>query len=101
VQAFLTEKPEFIAIEFEMNYFASEELIPESGILTEANLVVRGSCSCNIATYEIVDVQFDSIIMLSKEGENIYGNTFLRAESIIVGRRTISYRLKEPLDLID
>ena len=100
VLAFLTEKPEVIAIEFEIYYSASEVLIPESGGVTEATLIVKGSCGCNITTYKVSDVQFDNINMMSKEGESIasYGNIFLYVDSAHSGRRTIPYRLKEPLE---
>jgi len=99
VLAFLTEKPEVIAIEFEINYSASEVLIPESDFITDATLVVKGNCGYNITTYEISDVQFDKINMVSKEGETIpsYGNIFLHVDAFHSGRRTIPYRLKEPL----
>lgn len=100
VLAFLTEKPEVIAIEFEIYYSASEVLIPQSGSVTEATLIVKGSCGCNITTYEVSGVQFDNINMMSKEGESIasYGNIFLYVDSAYSGRRTIPYRLKEPLE---
>lgn len=100
VLTFLTEKPGLIAIEFEINYIALEVLILESGVLTEAILVVIGSCGCNLVDYEISDVQFDSIMMLSKEGLSIpsYGITYLRCESLALGRKTIPYRFKEPLN---
>jgi len=99
VQAFLTEKPEFIAIEFEISYSTSEVLIPDSGVITEATLFVKGNCGYNITNYEVTDVQFDRIYMLSKDGENIpsYDNVFLRGSFTHSGRRVIPYRLKEPL----
>lgn len=99
VDAFLTEKPELIAIEFEINYLATEILIPESGVVTDATLVIKGNCGGDIKTYEVSDVQFDNIKMVSKEGENIpsYEVIFLRG-NISLGRRAIPYRLKAPID---
>ena len=99
INAFLTEQPEFVAIEFKLHYLATDVLIPESENLTDAILVVEGNCGTNIKTYEILDVEIDEIKMLSGNGERIptYGMGFARCNSLFLGRQTIPYRLKVSL----
>ncbi len=100
IQVFLTEKPDVVAIEFEINYMTHEVVIPESEIVVEASLVVKGDCGYNIVAQEISDVKFDNIKMVTKEGESIpsYGNIFLAIGTAYQGRRTIPYSLREPLE---
>jgi flagellar biosynthesis chaperone FliJ len=99
VQAFLTENHELIALEFEINYSVSEVLIHESGVVTEATLIVKGNCGYKIANDDVSDIEFDNINMVSKEGERIpsYGLHVLRAGINTCGRTTIPYRLKTEL----
>ena len=100
MQAFLTEQPEIVAIEFEISYSTSGVVKPETEVIIEADLVVKGNCECNITSYQVTDIEFQNISMVTKEGVSVppYGNIFLKVGSAYLGRNTIPYRLKEPLD---
>jgi len=100
MQAFLTEQPDIVAIEFEISFSTSDVLIPETKDIVEADLVVKGNCECNITSYQVTDIEFQNINMVTKDGVGVplYGNIFLKVGSIYQGRKTIPYKLKELLN---
>lgn len=100
MKAFLTEQPKIVAIEFEITYFASGVVMPETGGIIEAYLVVKGSCECNTTLYQVTDIDLESISMVAKDGGSVlpYGSISQRVGCIYEGRRTIPHRLREPLD---
>lgn len=100
ISAFLTEKSNIIAIEFQLSYSTQGVKLPELGEQIEAIEIVKGDCTYELQEKRVSDIQFDNIFLEDKSGERIpgYGQHFLRAAGAILGRRTIPYTLRERLE---
>lgn len=99
VLAFLTEKPMQVAVEFVIKYSASEVFNPDSGETIDAILIIEGNCGFDISTNVVSDVQIDLINMITKGGVNIpsYGNIIIRPGNATIGRSTVPYQIKKPI----
>jgi len=100
ISAFLTEKSNIIAIEFEISYRTQGVRLPGSEEIVEAVEVVKGDCTYEILEKHVLDVQLGNIILEDIFGERIpaFGEVFLRVNNVILGRKTIPYTLRERLE---
>jgi hypothetical protein len=100
IAAFLTEKTNIIAIDFELHYNTKGVRLPESKALIEAIEVVKGDGLFDISQKIFSEVQFNNIFLIDMSGDRIpvFGEGFLRIDGIVLGRKTIPYRLREPID---
>lgn len=96
---YLTEKPQLLAVDFELTYTvhglkASGEQPPISGLQK-----VKGNGGYDIREDSIEDVAIERIETWSLDGESLpgFGLVVIRGESAVIGRRTIPYKLKEPV----
>jgi hypothetical protein len=99
VDVFLTEQPDIAAVDFELSYLVSDVAIPDTEDVVEADLIVKGSCGCNVISYGVADLYLESIKISTKDGEQIptYGTVNLKG-TVHFGRRDIPYQFKELLD---
>ena len=98
ISAYLTEKPNFVAIQFELTYQTEGIKLPETEEVTDAVELVEGNCIYQLVDHTVSEVRFDSISLVDKAGQRIpaFGEKFLLVGEA-VGRRMIPYTLRELL----
>jgi predicted nucleic acid-binding protein len=96
---YLTEKAQLLAVDFELEYAvrglkSSADQPPVSGLQK-----VKGNCGYDIRQDSVEDVSIERIETFSVDGEPLpgFGLVVLGVGSVVIGRRTIPYKLREPL----
>lgn len=99
ISAYLTEKANIIAVQFELAYQARGVILPVTEEQVEAVQVVNGDCTYQLADRIASQVQFDKISLVGTSGERLpgHGEIFVQVGGVVIGRRTIPYTLREPL----
>lgn len=100
ISAFLTEKSNLIAIEFQLSYSTRGVKMPESGEQVDAIEIVKGDCTYELLEKGVSDIRLGNIFLEDKFGERIpaYGEVFLQGDIDFGGRKTIPYKLRERLE---
>lgn len=100
ISAFLTEKSNFIAIEFRLSYITHGVKYPESQENVRANEIAKGDCTYELSSKRVSDIRLETIYLEDLSGDRIpaHGAVFLRAEGGVYGRKTITYTLRKPLE---
>lgn len=96
---YLTEKAQFLAVDFELTYTvhglkSALDQAPISGMQR-----VKGNGGYDIQQDLVEDVSIERIETLSLDGEPLpgFGLVVLGVGALVSGRRTIPYKLREPL----
>jgi hypothetical protein len=100
ISAFLTEKSNVIAVEFELSYSTRGLKLPGSQSEIEVKEIVKGDCACQLTERSVSDIQLESIHLEDGSGQKIPGYTdyYLRVDSVLIGRKTVPYTLREPIN---
>lgn len=99
IDAFVTERPHLLAVEFRLEFEAFDVPAADTGELLDGIEIVEGSCSYDTADRDVRDIQLDEIVIQDLAGDAIpgLGHVMIRAGSAVLGRRIIPHRVREPL----
>jgi hypothetical protein len=99
ISAYLTEKPNIIAVEFALYYNTFGVRLPGSQEEVEAKEVFEGDCIYGLAEKSALEIEPENIYLVDSSGKRVpaFGEVFVRASSAM-GRRTVTYTLREPIE---
>jgi hypothetical protein len=101
ISSFLTEKPNIIAVEFELCHSTRGVKVPELQDRIEAKEFVKGDCAYQLAERIVSDIHVKTIHLEDRSGREIpaYGEHFIRLHDSLMGRDTVPYTLRKPFPI--
>lgn len=99
ISAYLTEKPNIIAVKFTLYYGTLGVRLPESLEEVEAKEVFEGDCTYRLAEKSALEIEPQNIYLVNSSGQKVpaFGEIFLRGAGGI-GRGTVTYTLRKPIE---
>ncbi len=104
VSAFLTEMKDKLALRFELLYYCTDIVNRGDEERTEALLIIKGSCTYEINTGNISNINKEKERMYWQEADGKKGRRgviYASASINIGGSEPVKYHLREPIELID